>query len=293
VVEAAIAVASLAQVELHNRVHETGWQAHLRLGFARHLDTTELTDRAHHGPLRVQRPFYPEGPGVCHVYVLHPPGGIVAGDQLSIDVSVASAAHALLTTPAATKLYRSGGARALQSQQLRVAAGARLEWLPQETIAFDGAQVDLQTKVVLSDDARFLGWEILCLGRPAAHERFEHGELRPALEIWRDDKLQYVERGVYRGGSALLAASFGLRGEPVVGTMVCAAPGVATACDAARAALTGVNALAAISSWDDVLVARYLGPSSEQARELFCAIWNVLRPLIMGVVASPPRIWRT
>src|SRR5262245_38788911 len=106
-----------------------GWQAALELGFAAEHGATRLARRAHRGPLVVQRPFLPEGPGVCHVYVLHPPGGLVGGDELALDVDVASGAHALVTTPAAGKVYRTNGATARQIQRLRVAGGARLEWL--------------------------------------------------------------------------------------------------------------------------------------------------------------------
>jgi urease accessory protein len=151
-----------------------GWRAELSLGFTAEPDeegrrgaagsaapATRLTSRAHRGPLVVQRPFYPEGPGVPHVYVLHPPGGVVGGDSLRVEVSVGPRAHALVTTPAATKVYRTRGPRATQVQRLTVAAHAALEWLPQETILHDGAAIDLDTTVVLADGARFIGLETL------------------------------------------------------------------------------------------------------------------------------------
>jgi urease accessory protein len=277
-------------------VLDTGWEATLALSFVRAAARTELHERRHSGPLRVQRPFYPEGGDVCHVYVLHPPGGLVGGDRLRIEVRAETGAHALLTTPAAGKLYRSQGSRASQQQILRVAPGARLEWLPQETIAFEGARAELSTRVELSGDAGFLGWEIVCLGRPAAGERFERGELRQSIEILRDERPLYVERGAYLAGAAVLSAPWGLAGQPVFGTLVCAVAGASACVEAARALAAQpawAPGLAAVSGWDELLVARYLGPSAEQAREFFTALWRQLRPALLQREVSLPRIWRT
>lgn len=287
---------------IDSQMLETGWKAALDLSFVRFSDRTTLHERRHSGPLRVQRPFYPEPTGVCHVYLLHPPGGLVAGDQLQIETRVEAGAHALLTTPAASKLYRSRAPQlqATQTQRLCVSDGACLEWLPQETIAFRGARAELATRVELTGDARFIGWEILCLGRPAAEETFDQGLLRPQLELTRGGRLVYVERGLYEAGSPLMRAAWGLAGQPVVGTMVCAAPGAARCIDAVRAVLAGFAPAAgsgrprlAASAWDDCLVVRYLGPSAEQARFALAAAWAELRPAVLGMQAVVPRIWRT
>lgn len=276
-----------------------GWHAELQLGFARDATRTVLADRRHCGPLRVQRPFYPEGDAVCHVYLLHPPGGLVSGDELHVAAHVEDGAHALLTTPAAAKLYRSRAAMApaRQAQAFHVHGSGVLEWLPQESIAFRGARAQLSTQVTLSEHARFIGWEIVCLGRPAAAERFDEGALWPSFELSRAGKLLYVERGEYAGGQPVLDAAWGLSGQPVSGTMVCAAPAADGCVDAARAALEQVQAgaqdRAAVSGWNGMLVARYLGPSAEQARRVFGAIWAAVRPLVLGRPACPPRIWHT
>jgi urease accessory protein len=281
---------------------DAGWKAALDLSFVRDGARTALFERRHTGPLRVQRPFYPEDTGACHVYLLHPPGGLVAGDQLRIGVRVEGGAHALLTTPAATKLYRSRAPElfAVQEQHLAVSAGAALEWLPQETIAFRGARAQLATYVALSGDARFVGWDILCLGRPAAGELFEEGCLRPRLEVTRDGQRVYVERGLYEAGSPLLYAPWGLGGQPVVATLVCAAPGVSQQLERVRELLTALHPAAesgiagpAVSAWDDCLVVRYLGASGEQARNCLMAAWTALRPAVLGCEAVVPRIWRT
>jgi urease accessory protein len=274
-------------------VLDTGWEAQLKLSFVRDGARSVLHERTHTGPLRVQRPFYPEGSGVCHVYVLHPPGGLVGGDRVHLDVSTEADVHALLTTPAAGKLYRSAGGLSEQTQTLRVAPGARLEYLPQETIAFDGARGQLTTRVELSADARFLGWEMLCLGRPAAQESFTRGTVGQSLELSRDGRSLLHERGWHVGGSAALTAPWGLAGWPVVGTFVCAARDASSCIERAREVALPRLGLAAISGWDDLLVARYLGPSVEQGREFFLALWGLLRPALLGCEACSPRIWRT
>jgi urease accessory protein len=161
-----------------------GWQARIELGFARRADRTVLAHKRQLGPLAVQRPFYPEG-GPCHTYLLHPPGGIVGGDSLEIEALVGVGAHALVTTPGASKLYRSVGASAHQTQCLRVAGGGTLEWLPQETIFFPGAKARMCTRVDLEPNARFIGWELYSLGRPAVGERFASGRADLSFRLSR------------------------------------------------------------------------------------------------------------
>ncbi|MBM4202088.1 MAG: urease accessory protein UreD, partial [Gammaproteobacteria bacterium] len=146
-------------------VATAGWNAELELRFAPGHGKTVIAHRRHVGPLLVQRPFYPEGP-VCHVYLLHPPGGVVAGDTLGIDVDAANGSAGLVTTPAAGKFYRSASGLARQSVSLRVADGASLEWLPQETIVYQGARVRSRITIELEAGARFVGWDVVALGRP-------------------------------------------------------------------------------------------------------------------------------
>jgi urease accessory protein len=238
--------------------------------------------------------FYPEGEGVCHVYVLHPPGGVVGGDELNIDVDVSAAAAALLTTPAAGKFYRSAGPLARQRQTLHAAAGAVLEWLPQETIVFAGASAAVTTRVNLEGDARFMGWEILCLGRPGSGERFASGELCQTWEIRRDGKPLFVERAVYDGEGAALNAPWGLAGEPVCGSLVCVGD-YAAALDEIRAATAALHSegLFSVSQLAEVLVCRYLGGHSDEAKSCFIRVWEILRPLVSRRAACPPRIWAT
>lgn len=271
------------------------WQARLSLGFERRGAATVLSRRAHVGPLRVQKPLYPEGEAVCHVIALHPPAGIAGGDALEIAAHLGPAAHALITTPGAGKWYRSAGPWASQALSFDLAAGARLEWLPQETIVFDGARADLRTDVTLAADACFAGSEIVCLGRRASGETFAHGALHLSTRIERDGKPLWLERGRLDGGAPLLHAPAGLAGFSVSGSFLVAAeriePALVQACRGIEAlepaAMTGVTALPGL------VVARYLGHASEAARAWFAALWAAIRPHVFGRAAQTPRIWNT
>jgi urease accessory protein len=202
-------------------------------------------------------------------------------------------AHALLTTPGAGKWYRSAGPWAAQGLAFDVAAGACLEWLPQETIVFDGARARLGAQVRLAADACYIGWEILCLGRTGSGERFGKGEMRLDNRLYRDGKLVWLERGRIEGGSELLESAAGLRGEPVAGTLLAAAPSIDDSVLAACRELRAAAGEGAVTRLPGLLVARYLGPSSEAARNWFIALWCVLRPALLGRQAIEPRIWRT
>jgi urease accessory protein len=247
----------------------------------------------------VQRPFFPEGRSVCHVYVLHPPGGIVGGDRLRIEARVEGAAHALLTTPAATKVYRTAGPSAVQESSLAVARGGVLEWLPQETILYDGAEVVLTTRVDLESGARFLGLDILCFGLPARDEVFGRGRCRQHIEVYRDGRPVLLERARYDGGDAVQSAQWGLAGAAVLGTFIASpapaasAPLVEELRARASALPTGELASATILGDGDALVCRYLGASAEAARAFLRAAWAETRPPLLGRPATPPRVWAT
>lgn len=273
------------------------WHAELQLGFARLGARTVLRENRHHGPLRVQKALYPEGEAVCQAIVLHPPSGIAGGDQLTIKIAVDRAAQAQITTPGAGKWYRSGGAEASQSVTLTVGEGATLEWLPQESIVFAGARARMATRVSLGADSRFIGWDILCLGRTAAGERFSHGRCDLAYRVDRNDAPLWIERGCFAGDDPLLASPAGWAGATVCGTLLCAfpelpqqAPGLLEAC---RATPPADAAGHGITSLPGLFVARYLGDSSEAARNWFAALWAILRPACCGRPAVTPRIWNT
>jgi urease accessory protein len=268
-----------------------GWRAELDLCCERRAGRTVLARKRQRGPLTLQRPFYPEG-DVCQLYLLHPPAGVVGGDRLDVRLSVGPGAHALATTPGAAKLYRSAGPEAVLEQRLRIAPGGALEWLPHESILFPGARACSRTSVELSGDARFIGWEVQSLGRPVIGERFERGVLHARLVLSRDGR-PLLDDLLRVAGPRDLDAPSGLRGHPVTGTLV------ATGTDgadlvAAREALSGRSGLLfGITRLEDVLVARCLATTVEPVQRLFCALWEALRPRLLGRAACPPRIWST
>lgn len=285
-----------------------GWLASLALGFENpHGLRTTLTRREHLGPLRVQKALYPEGAGVCHAIVIHPPGGIAGGDQLTVDIELAANAHALITTPGASKWYKTRASPSLtvappasvpasQRIALRLGQGAVLEWLPQETIVFNRANARTEAIVELADDALYLGWEVLCFGRTAAGETFSAGRFHQRTTIRRRGSIIWNERGTLEGGGTLMDSPIGLGGHPVCATFLAAGRDVPQSLlDAARNAIAPLPQAerVALTRLPNLIVARYLGPSGEQAREAFVALWRVLRPALARRDAVLPRLWST
>jgi urease accessory protein len=273
------------------------WQASLQLGFARRGDGTVLRENRHAGPLRVQKALYPEGEAVCQTILLHPPSGIAGGDQLRITATLDAGAHAQITTPGAGKWYRSGGAEASQHVTFTVGEGALLEWLPQESIVFDGARARMETRVTLAADSRFIAWDILCLGRAAAGERFTHGRFDLSYRIDRAGKPLWIERGGFVGSDDMLASPAGWAGATVCGTLLCSFPELpqqaASLLESCRTIAPADAARHALTALPGLLVARYLGDNSEAARQWFAELWKILRPACCGRAAVIPRIWNT
>jgi urease accessory protein len=294
-----------------------GWEAELEIGFVRVGDSTILMRGHQRGPLAVQRPFSPEGPEVSHVTLLHPPGGLVGGDRLRVSVDVGPGAQAVITTPAAAKHYRSAGLTARQEQRFTVGAGGVLEWLPHETILFDGAISQLRTRVELDAGARFIGIDLVCFGLPARAERFQRGRCRQRLELWRRAGARHsdadlhplvLERGDFDGGAPVHAARWGLAGAPVIGTLL-AAPAPPVDCDAlaairalaqalppgdlASVTRLGVGVGVGVGAPASALCCRYLGGSAERGGHFLREAWRLLRPALLGRVAVKPRIWAT
>ncbi len=274
--------------ENRNENVSTGWQAELHLGFSRKAEKTLLSSRKHKGPLTVQRPFYPEG-GLCHVYLLHPPGGIVAGDNLLLDIAAEHDSEALVTTPAAGKFYRSEGKLARQNVSLKVADGAVLEWLPQETIVYQGARLSSTVSVELTNTARFIGWEILAMGRPASGEGFDCGEALLNWRIYRNGKPLYLEK--MRLDAESFMARWGLNQRSTCGTLF--------ACSATKEHLTAVRELIgdqqglAVTLIDDLLICRASDYKTEPVRQFFENVRSVIRSDIVQKKSYTPRIWAT
>ncbi len=273
------------------------WQAWLALGFARDGGTTRLVERSHHGPLRVQKPLYPEGNDVCHAIVVHPPGGVVGGDQLDIHACIGAQASAFITTPGAAKWYKANGRESQQSVRLSVGDGGVLEWLPQETIFFDAADVRLDTAIELGKDASYIGCEILCFGRTASGESFSQGKIGQSTSIRRDGRLVWFEQGDLVAGSTTMSSPLGLAGRTVCATLIGignAVPnGTVTAIRENCGAGLAASEQFGVTQMKSVIVVRYLGDSSETAKRLMTQAWRTLRPLLAGREAVVPRIWNT
>ena len=269
------------------------WRASLALAFERREARTVLAARRHDGPLVVQKPLYPEGESTCHAIVVHPPAGIVGGDELVIDIAAGRGAQALLTTPGAGKWYRSAGAWATQRVAIRGHEASRVEWLPQEPIVYDGARADVGWEACLDGDALLIAWDIVCLGRTGSGERFDNGRLRTTTRLTRGGKLAWAERGRIEPGGALASSPAGLAGRSVFGTMVVSAPAIDDEWLALARARRPREGESAATRLPGVLLARYRGDSTEAAREHFTALWRDLREPVTARAAVEPRIWRT
>ena len=241
----------------------------------------------------MQKPLYPEGPELCHAVVLHPPGGIAGGDALQLKVHVDAGAQALITTPGATRWYKANGRSA--SQSISMAVDGTLEWLPQEAIVFDAAQVDSKIDIALARGARMIGWDIVALGRRASGERFEHGAFRQQLRLALDGEPVWIERTRIAGGDRLLESPIGLAGHHVFGCLWAA--GVEWTDDefaAMRAELGAAAETAPLTRLSSTLVvARTLAASTAEARSTLEAVWNGLRPRMLHRPAQAPRLWAT
>jgi len=273
-----------------------GWHAALDLHYHHAQGRTTALDR-HVGPLRVLQRLYPEGDAVCHHVLVHPPGGIVGGDTLAVEARLDPGSHALITTPGATRFYRSAGRLAQQSVRAVLAPGSRLEWLPLETIVYRGCVARNTLRFELAEGAQMIGAEVLALGLPAAGDSFDHGEITLHLAL----PGRWLEHGRIDGADQLLRESpLGLAGHSVMGTLWLAdgqaigrerrealVEAARSTCDAhPLAASAGTTALD-----DGLIVLRVLGNRVEPVIALLHAVWAVWRPLHWGLTPCRPRVW--
>lgn len=278
------------------------WHGQLDLHYRRDGDDprqrTIAHDR-HDGPLRVLQALYPEGDSICHHVLVHPPGGVVGGDVLNIAARVDSGAHALITTPGATRFYRSAGEPALQAVSADVANGARLEWLPLESIAHSGCIAENRMQFNLHGGAEMMGWDVLALGLPASNLAFERGSFTQRIEL----PGRWLERGVIDAGDVrLLDSAVGWAGHRVMGSMWFAVGGPMAAprrdglLDSARGVVEGntLRASAGVTSaHEGIIVLRALAHRVEPLMQLMTAVWAVWRRIAWQLDAPSPRVWRT
>ena len=274
------------------------WHGHLQLHYQHHAGRTTALDK-HHGPLRVLQRLYPEGDAICHHVLVHPPGGLVSGDVLEVDAHLAPGSHALITTPGATRFYRSKGSEARQTVRLQLSEGTRLEWLPLETIAYRGCDAHNQLRFELAPGADMMGWDLLALGLPAAGEAWDAGCYRQHLElpgVW-------LERArIAATDTTLLHSPLGWAGHRVLATLWLAAGAPLSPTrreallDATRTLLgeRNVDVMAgATAPNDQVVVLRALAARVEPAMALLQRVWALWRSEAWQLPACPPRVWRT
>ncbi|MGH1540868.1 MAG: urease accessory protein UreD [Arenicella sp.] len=282
------------------------WQGGLYLRYARSASSqdstktsakTVLVERRHQGPYTVQRPFYPEG-DVCHSILLHPPGGLVEGDVLSLCVDCDPGSHCFLTTPSAGKTYECAHDFAVQKQVFRVQDNAALEWFPQEMILYDRSKSDLRTEIRLYGTGQFVGWEMICLGRPVAGDYFSTGDVHQLVSLYRDDKPLLLERSRFAATHSIRSSNCGLAGYPAMGVFLMTGADkthLQQARDAVDALDDGVRdqIQMGFTLLEDVLVGRVLMNQSRFAKTACIAVWTALREEMLNIPATVPRIWFT
>jgi urease accessory protein len=279
-----------------SRTTASHWHAQLRMDYV-HQHGRTVVHHQHQGPLRILQSLYPEGNAVCHNVLVHPPGGLVGGDVMEIDVDVQPHAHGLITTPGATRFYRSDKGLATQHVRARVAAHARLEWLPLETIAYNGCQGVNQTVFELAPGAELMAWDITALGLPNANQPFEQGQLQQHLEI----KDVWLERGLIDAqDTRLMDGPLGLAKHRCMATLVFACGtdlgrerrdmALSLARELTELAPNGVMA-GVTSPHPRVVVLRTLSPLVEPAQSLLRGVWSAWRQGLWAMPAGLPRIW--
>jgi urease accessory protein len=272
------------------------WIARLNLDYSLEADRS-VARFAHDGPLRILQSLYPEGDAVCHNVLVHPPSGLVGGDTLDMQVTVGAGAHGLVTTPGATRFYRSEAGLATQQVHAHVQDGARLEWLPLEALAYSGCDALNLACFTLAPTAELMAWDITALGLPHAQQPFEHGTFRQHMEI----PSVWLERGTIAAeDERLMNSPLGLAGQRCMATLVFSA-GSAIAADRAEAALEAARAAIAASPLrqqagvtqphPQVIVLRVLAPVVEPAMQLLRPVWAAWRKTLWELPGTVPRLW--
>ena len=272
------------------------WLARLDLDYRFEAERS-VARHLHQGPLRILQSLYPEGDAVCHNVLVHPPGGLVGGDTLDMRVTVGAGAHGLVTTPGATRFYRSEAGLATQQVHARIESGARLEWLPLEAIAYSGCDGLNRAVFELAPGAEMMTWDITALGLPAADMPFAQATFRQHLEI----PGVWLERGTLNASdSRLMNSPLGLAGHRCMATLVFAA-GSAMAAERAERALDCARELleaselrltaGATSPHKQAIVVRVLSPVTEPAMQLLRQVWAAWRQELWDLPGAVPRLW--
>jgi urease accessory protein len=273
------------------------WHGKLNLIYAHSQGATQLIHTHHQAPLKVQRPFYPEGKEICHSVILHTAGGVVGGDKLSCNFQLQPNSQVLITTAAASKIYRSNGRLATQNIDIKINSGATLEWLPQESIVFDGAIYRQDTRIDLAENSNFIGWEITRFGRSARGEKFLQGNWRSNTEIWQQGKPLWIDRQILPGCKKIFHSPHALNGQPVMGTFVYIGQAVSPEFIEKIRNLEETRYIASLHCFgvtrlEHGFLCRYRGSSTSEVRNWFTAVWQLLRQSLLGRSDCIPRVWQ-
>jgi urease accessory protein len=290
------------------KVVKSQWLASLELQLQHSSYGTQLTRTKRSGPLTIQKAFYPEGRDCAHLYLLHPPAGIVSGDELQVSIDVQESAHTLVTTPGANRFYRArtdlsiGDPKQSQVTDITLASGAKCEHFPLETLVYNGANGVNNVEVRIHENSVYCGWDMTCLGLPSSSEDFTHGRFTQLNTLYLDDILIYHDRVLIEPASNIQQHAAGLAGNTVFGTFLAYAPSNQVS-DGQRAQLIeqlravidkhSASSLISITDIRQLLVMRYLGQQAHQCKNVFIELWKLVRPLYIEKQGVQPRIWFT
>lgn len=274
------------------------WHAQLDIRYTPEQERT-VARHSHNGPLRVLQSLYPEGDGICHNVLVHPPGGLVGGDTLDMRVAASGKAHGLLTTPGATRFYRSAGELALQRTRIDLQDESRLEWLPLEALAYNQCRAENRLTLNLAPQAEFMGWDVTAFGLPSAALPFELGSFLQHIEVpgaWLErGRIDATDKRLMDGplglaGHRCMASLFFVSGSPLERHRREAGLELARS-------LLDVHALQASAGVScpnpQVMVLRVLSPLVEPAMLLLRQVWVAWRAHFWQLPALSPRIWST
>jgi urease accessory protein len=275
-------------------INQSNWHGKINLIYKNNNNKTELSSSFSQSPFKIQQSFYPEGNTICHNVILHTAGGMVGGDRLSQNIHLNENAQSLITTPAASKIYRSNGKIALQNINITLENDSILEYLPQEMIIFDGAKYNQHNIINLQDNSKVFLWDIVRFGRTARGEIFKEGNWQSKLEILHQEKPLYIDNIYLEGEQNLFNNLSGLNGNPILGTLIYVGEIInsETLNDIRQLCQNSLsNGESGVTELIKGISCRYLGNSTMEVKNLFFQIWQLLRLQYLGKNALKLRVW--
>lgn len=275
-----------------------GWKGQLLLQYERNNQGQTTVSHRHTGPMRVFKSLYPQGPEICHTVLIHPPGGLVGGDVLSLDIELKQGSHAFIGTPGAARFYASDHLTSTQQVNIIMQAESRLEWCPLETLAYPGCQAHSRWSAHMHPSAEMIAWDISALGLPASKQRFDRGVYAQRFEVVNC----WLEQGrIDASDTRLMQGKLGLAGYSAMGTLwfatgaTMSAHRIESLVEGCRAALPTSQAelLCGVTSPNSqMVVVRALAHTTEPILHTFQNVWKQLRQRAWDLKPVAPRIWQ-